>query len=358
MVETTQGLFWIRETFQAKGPVWPVTSCVSGPAWSLAAALPFRAPDVKERPQWAGRAPSPHLSGRQLLLGQDKREGQEGKKGNTKSLGSRPFQNLKVWSVFNANALAPSMALSQHLLCQGGNPRGDVRGTWGSLMGGWASPAAVCAVLLPRSQEKWRGGHLCQRQWGPSPWLAWLLSVSSLQVIFFFKILFNRERGREGEGEGENRCVKEAFIVCLSYLPTHPRNQGPGPQPRNVPWLGMEPPVCRLAVNPRSHASQGKNFLKHWMWRNNRVLCWLFFICSHPLRWPHRRLYPVSPSLWPHPTWSTSRSSRGRNKAWGISFPAPSLPICILPHLVCISNPLLQLLSGSPFPSPALTRLW
>ena len=40
--------------------------------------------------------------------------------------------------------------------------------------------------------------------------------------------------GREGEREGEkHQCI----VTYLSHTP----NWGPGPQPRHVPWLGIEP---------------------------------------------------------------------------------------------------------------------
>lgn len=78
--------------------------------------------------------PSPRLSGRQLLLGEDEREELEGKKGNTKSSGSRPFQNLRVWSVFNARAPRIARGLRQVLnVCsvREGTPVGKSRGAVG-----------------------------------------------------------------------------------------------------------------------------------------------------------------------------------------------------------------------------------
>ena len=54
---------------------------------------------------------------------------------------------------------------------------------------------------------------------------------------FIYLFVF-RERGREGEREGEkHQCVRETSISCLFYAP----NQGPGLQPRHVPSLGIEP---------------------------------------------------------------------------------------------------------------------
>ena len=47
-----------------------------------------------------------------------------------------------------------------------------------------------------------------------------------------------REGGREGGREGEkHRCERETSIGCPSHAP----NWGPGPQPRHIPSLGIEP---------------------------------------------------------------------------------------------------------------------
>ena len=71
-------------------------------------------------------------------------------------------------------------------------------------------------------------------------------------IVFFFKFrIFKkfylsvfREMGREGEWEGEKHlCVKDTLTGCLSHTP----NQGPGPQLRNVPWLGIEPVTLQFA---------------------------------------------------------------------------------------------------------------
>ena len=45
--------------------------------------------------------------------------------------------------------------------------------------------------------------------------------------------------GRKGEIEGEkHQCERETLIGCLSYMP--PPGTKPNPQPRHVPWLGIE----------------------------------------------------------------------------------------------------------------------
>ena len=59
--------------------------------------------------------------------------------------------------------------------------------------------------------------------------------LSSLKRFYVF--IF-RERGREGEREGEkHQCVRETLINCPSHAP----NWEPVPEPRHVPWPGFEP---------------------------------------------------------------------------------------------------------------------
>ena len=53
-------------------------------------------------------------------------------------------------------------------------------------------------------------------------------------IYLFIYLFIFRERGRSGEREGE-KC--QCAISCLSHTPSW----GPGPQPRHVPWLGIEP---------------------------------------------------------------------------------------------------------------------
>ena len=59
----------------------------------------------------------------------------------------------------------------------------------------------------------------------------------SVFCFHFLKSLFIfRETGREGRREEEKHwCVRETWISCLSQAP----HQGPGLQPRHVPWLGI-----------------------------------------------------------------------------------------------------------------------
>ena len=63
-------------------------------------------------------------------------------------------------------------------------------------------------------------------------------------LFFFFKILFIfREGGGREKEEEKHRCVREILIDCFSHIP----NQGPGPQPRHVPCLGIEPATFQFA---------------------------------------------------------------------------------------------------------------
>ena len=81
---------------------------------------------------------------------------------------------------------------------------------------------------------------------------------TSVHKNFFkcFIYLFFRERGKEGESEGDKHpCVREALINCFSLAP----HWGPGPQPRHVPWLESNwwPFGSQPMLNPLSHTSQG-----------------------------------------------------------------------------------------------------
>ena len=63
--------------------------------------------------------------------------------------------------------------------------------------------------------------------------LPYLRIVTVGMMSFFFKILFIfQEREREGE-----RGRETSTCGCLLHIP----HWGPGPQPRHVPWLGIEP---------------------------------------------------------------------------------------------------------------------
>ena len=63
-------------------------------------------------------------------------------------------------------------------------------------------------------------------------------------ILKRFYLFIFRERGREGEREGEKHwCARETLIGCL----LHTSNWRSGPQLRHVPWLGIEPVTFHLA---------------------------------------------------------------------------------------------------------------
>ena len=78
------------------------------------------------------------------------------------------------------------------------------------------------------------------------------ISELYLQFIYLFlKILFIYF-WREGKGGGE-KGRKTPICGCLSHAP----HQGPGPQPRCVPWLGIELATLWFAGRHSVHTSHG-----------------------------------------------------------------------------------------------------
>ena len=68
----------------------------------------------------------------------------------------------------------------------------------------------------------------------------------------FYLFIF-RERGREGDREGEkHHGVRETSICFLLHAP----RQGPCPQPKHVPWLGIELVTFQLQVSTQSTEPQ------------------------------------------------------------------------------------------------------
>ena len=62
------------------------------------------------------------------------------------------------------------------------------------------------------------------------------------KIIFFFKVFIFRERGREGEREGEeHHCEKHWPVASGTRL-----DRGPNLQPRHVPWPVIKPPALAL----------------------------------------------------------------------------------------------------------------
>ena len=77
-----------------------------------------------------------------------------------------------------------------------------------------------------------------------------LKNKSILYIFRRFYLFIFRERGREGEREGEKHwCVRDTLISCLSHSP----NWGPGLQPRHVPWLGIEPAAFQFTGQDSIH---------------------------------------------------------------------------------------------------------
>ena len=87
--------------------------------------------------------------------------------------------------------------------------------------------------------------------WKVFHWVSNLLHYQTLGRVVFSKILLIvTERGREGEREGEKRLrVRETAIGCLSRAP----NTGPGPQPRPVPWPGIQPATLHFSGQRPAH---------------------------------------------------------------------------------------------------------
>ena len=82
----------------------------------------------------------------------------------------------------------------------------------------------------------------------------------SLHFIYLKSLfIYFREKGREGEREGKkHQCARETSIGCLSHTPS----QGPGPQPRHVPWPGIEPATFWFpGWHPAHWATPGR---AHW----------------------------------------------------------------------------------------------
>ena len=73
---------------------------------------------------------------------------------------------------------------------------------------------------------------------------------SGILSFFFLRFyLFTfREKERQRERERNNN-MRETSVSCL----LHTTNQGPGPQPRHVPWLGIEPVTFQFTSWHSSH---------------------------------------------------------------------------------------------------------
>ena len=100
------------------------------------------------------------------------------------------------------------------------------------------------------------------------------MGISSFFLRFY---LFTfRERGREGETEGEkqrerNRGRETSMCCCcLSCAPYW----GPRPQPRHVPWLGIEPMTLWSSGRHSIHWATPARAVCAFLccWRNSSLL--------------------------------------------------------------------------------------
>ena len=109
----------------------------------------------------------------------------------------------------------------------------------------------------------------------------------------FYWFIF-RERGREGETGRET-----SMCGCLSCIP----QWGPGPQPRHVSWLGIEPVTLWFFAGQHSvhwatpaRALKKKDlFLERRKGREKkreRNIDWLPLTCPQPGTWPTTRHVP------------------------------------------------------------------
>ena len=104
----------------------------------------------------------------------------------------------------------------------------------------------------------------------------------------FFSLMGSRERGKEGEGEGEkHRCEREKKHWLIdSYMRP---DWGLNPQSRHVSWPGVNPVTFQLAneAQPTEHIGQGAQyFLKkclesdfdHLVFNNKHLKVWVILL--------------------------------------------------------------------------------
>ena len=118
--------------------------------------------------------------------------------------------------------------------------------------------------------------------------------IEYYKYLFFFKILFIYFR--EGKG-GRKKGRETSMCGWLSCAP----NWGPGPQPRHVPWLGVEPVTLWFAGQHSVHwATPARAIYISIYSLCFPYLCKLFqrrfvlYLCIHspyPLRLMHSRYY-------------------------------------------------------------------
>ena len=79
----------------------------------------------------------------------------------------------------------------------------------------------------------------------------WLLLIHAFAILYLLSScdFFFLERGK-----GRKTSMSERNITSISCL-SHAPNQGPGPQPRHVPWLGIEPATFHSAGQYSIHGA-------------------------------------------------------------------------------------------------------
>ena len=119
--------------------------------------------------------------------------------------------------------------------------------------------------------------------WSPTEphWSGLFLPPSlSSSLPFFFKDFIFRQRGEEGEREGEkHQCVREVSTGCLSNVP--------GPQPRHVLTgnLPCDLLVPKMVPSPWNCTSQGRAYISFVSSVHSRLLAQCILIHVGGLKW-------------------------------------------------------------------------
>ena len=96
----------------------------------------------------------------------------------------------------------------------------------------------------------------------------WVHRKCAAWFFLRFHLFIFRERGREGEREGEKHWC-ERSIHCLVASCTHP-SWGSNLQPRHVPWPGIEPVTFHFARWCPTHwASPVRATAWYLIWKSN-----------------------------------------------------------------------------------------
>ena len=81
-------------------------------------------------------------------------------------------------------------------------------------------------------------------------------------------LLLEREEGRE-KGRERHPCARDTWIGCLLITP----NWSPGPQPRHVPWPGIQPATFQFAGQHSIHWTTAVRAICYMFWN----ILWNFF---------------------------------------------------------------------------------